>query len=141
VRFEQIIERETSLACLICRQLFDRKLRIVRRLPESVTSRLCRGHRSRLQWPRSPLRPDVKLFSLLRMKARLCIGPALFNPFTGAGVNRHGGASAAQNQSQGFFLVPGSKIVAIDATVTFDIANYSPSAFLILPIASFHPLC
>jgi hypothetical protein len=58
------------------------------------------------------------------MKARLCIGPMLgplTNPFTGVAVTVDAGAaSAAQDQSQGFFLVPGFKIAAIDASVTFD---------------------
>jgi hypothetical protein len=58
------------------------------------------------------------------MKARLCIGPmlgTLVNPFTGAAVTVDASAaSAAQDQSQGFFLVPGFKISAIDVSVTFD---------------------
>jgi hypothetical protein len=41
--------------------------------------------------------------------------------FTGAAVTVDASAaSAAQDQSQGFFLVPGFKIAAIDASVTFD---------------------
>jgi hypothetical protein len=59
-----------------------------------------------------------------KVPARLCIGPPLGSQtftFTGAAVTVDASAaSAAQNQSQGFFLVPGFKIVAIDASVTFD---------------------
>lgn len=58
------------------------------------------------------------------MKVRLCIGPmlgTLVNAFTGAAVTVDASsASAAQDQSQGFFLVPGFKITAIDLSVTFD---------------------
>jgi len=57
-------------------------------------------------------------------KVKLCIGPmlgTLINPGTGAAVTVDASAaSAAQDQSQGFFLVPGFKIAAIDASVTFD---------------------
>ena len=56
--------------------------------------------------------------------ARLCIGPMLGSQnigFTGAAVTVDASAaSAAQDQSQGFFLVPGFKITAIDVSVTFD---------------------
>jgi hypothetical protein len=58
------------------------------------------------------------------MNAKICIGPApgtLINPVTGAAVTVDASAaSSAQDQSQGFFLVPGFKIAAIDASVTFD---------------------
>ncbi len=58
------------------------------------------------------------------LPARLCIGPPLGSQMitaTGAAVTVDASAaSAAQDQSQGFFLVPGFKIAAIDASVTFD---------------------
>jgi hypothetical protein len=70
-----------------------------------------------------PNAPAVDIV-LQEMKAKLCIGPmlgALINPVTGAAVTvDSSAASAAQDQSQGFFLVPGFKIAAIDASVTFD---------------------
>jgi hypothetical protein len=71
-----------------------------------------------------PNAPAVNIVVEEIEKAKLCIGPmlgTLINPGTGAAVTVDASAaSAAQDQSQGFFLVPGFKIAAIDASVTFD---------------------
>ena len=71
-----------------------------------------------------PNAPAVDIVVEEIAKAKLCIGPPLgtpINPGTGATVTVDASAaSAAQDQSQGFFLVPGFKIAAIDASVTFD---------------------
>ena len=76
--------------------------------------------------PGTPPPPNAPAVDIVveQMKARLCIGPmlgTLINPFTGAAVTVNASAaSSAKDQSQGFFLVPGFKIAAIDASVTFD---------------------
>jgi hypothetical protein len=71
-----------------------------------------------------PNAPAVGIIVVEQLAAKLCIGPmlgTLINPGTGAAVTMDASAaSSAQDQSQGFFLLPGFKIAAIDASVTFD---------------------
>jgi hypothetical protein len=74
--------------------------------------------------PPPPNAPAVDIVVEDLEQVKLCIGPmlgTLINPGTGAAVTLDASAASnAQDQSQGFFLVPGFKIAAIDVSVTFD---------------------